>query len=83
MKLVVNTKNKKQEKMVQTFLAGHDIEFSMVQEEEPVYKTSPKKQLTKKEKQILDNLSQSVDFVKKYGKSKQKGKTLNQLLDEL
>ena len=69
--------------MVQTFLAGHDIEFSMVQEEEAVYKTSPKKQLTKKEKQILDNLSQSVDFVKKYGKSKQKGKTLNQLLDEL
>ncbi len=83
MKLVVNTKNKKQEKIVQTFLADHDIAFSLVQDDPELYKTTPKKKLTKKEKQILDNLSQSVDFVKKYGKSKQKGKTLNQLLDEL
>ncbi|MBK6935538.1 MAG: hypothetical protein IPH18_00570 [Chitinophagaceae bacterium] len=70
MKLVVNTKNMKQEKMIQAFLAGHAIEFSMVQEKPQFIKPLLKKQLTKKGKQILDNLSQSVDSVKKYSKSK-------------
>lgn len=33
-----------------------------------------KKQLTKKEKQLLDNLSASVEFVKKYRQRKTKAK---------
>jgi len=55
----------------------------MVEEEAAVYKTTPKKLLTKKEKQILDNLSQSIDFVKKYSKGKARGKSINKLLNEL
>ena len=43
----------------------------MVNEEQAVYKTTPKKQLTKKEKETLNNLSQSVEFVKKYNKEKE------------
>ena len=42
-----------------------------------------KAKLTKKEKQILDNLSQSVDFVKKYSRGKPRAKSINQLLNEL
>jgi hypothetical protein len=42
-----------------------------------------KKQLTKKEKQILDNLSKAVDFVIKYNKGKVRAKSFNQLLNEL
>ena len=56
---------------------------SLVEEDAAVYKTSPKKKLTEKEKQILDNLSQSIDFVKKYSKGKTKTKSINQLLNEL
>lgn len=83
MKMIVNTKSKRQEKAVKTFLEDLDIEFSMVKEETPVYKTSSPKHLTKKEKQILDNLSQSVDFVNKHRKGKVKAKPLNRLLNEL
>ena len=83
MKLVVNTKTRKQEKAVKEFLDNHDVEFTVVNEEQAIYKTTPKKQLTKKEKQILDNLSQSVDFVKKYDKRKTNTKSINQLLNEL
>ena len=83
MKLVVNPKTRKQEKAVKEFLDKHDVEFTVVNEEQAVYKTTPKKQLTKKEKQILDNLSQSVDFVKKYNKRKSSTKSINQLLNEL
>ena len=83
MKMIVNTKTKKQEKAVKDFLDDHDIKFSMVEEEAAVYKTSTIKQLTKKEKQILENLSQSVDFVNKHRKGKVKAKPLNQLLNEL
>ena len=83
MKLVVNPKTRKQEKEVKEFLDNHDVEFTVVNEEQAIYKTTPKKQLTKKEKQILDNLSQSVDFVKKYDKRKTNTKSINQLLNEL
>jgi uncharacterized protein YktB (UPF0637 family) len=71
------------EKVVKTFLDDLDIEFSIVEEEAAVYKTSPAKQLTKKEKQILENLSKSVDFVNKHRKGKVKAKPFNQFLNEL
>jgi hypothetical protein len=83
MKLVVNPKTKKQEKAVKEFLDDLHIEFTMAEEEQSVYKITPKKQLTKKEKDILNNLSQSVDFVKKYNKRKSNTKSINQLLNEL
>ena len=83
MKMIVNTKTKQQEKRVKNFLADFDIEFMMVEEEEAIYKTALPKPLTKKEKQILDNLSQSVDFINKQKKGKVKAKPLNQLLNEL
>lgn len=83
MKMIVNTKSKKQEKVVKTFLDDLDIEFSIVEEEAAVYKTSSTKQLTKKEKQILENLSKSVDFVNKHRKGKVKAKPFNQFLNEL
>jgi len=83
MKLVVNTKSKKQAKAVKDFLDQLSIDFTVVQEKEAVYKTTTKKPLTKKEKQVLDNLTQSVDFVKKYAKGKTKTKSLNQVLNEL
>ena len=81
--MIVNTKTKKQEKAIKDFLDDHDIEFSMVEEEAAVYKTSSTKKLTKKEKQILDDLSQSVDFVNRQRKGKLKAKPLNQFLNEL
>lgn len=83
MKLVVNPKTRKQEKAVKEFLDNHNVEFTVVNEEQAIYKTSPKKQLTKKEKQVLDSLSQSVEFVKKYSKGKARAKSINQLLNEL
>ncbi len=60
--MIVNTRSKKEEKAVKTFLDNLDIEFTTVEEEAALYKTSTKK-LNKKEKKILDDLSQSVDFV--------------------
>jgi hypothetical protein len=39
--------------------------------------------LSKKEKQILENLSRSVLFVKKYTKGKAKAISISQLLNEL
>lgn len=83
MKLIVNTKSKKQERVVKAFLHDLDIKFSIVEEEAAVYKTSPVKQLTKKEKEILGNLSKSVDFVNKHRNGKVKAKPFNQFLDEL
>ncbi len=83
MKLVVNPKTRKQEKAVKEFLDNHDVEFTVVNEEQAIYKTTPKKKLSQKERQMLDNLSQSVEFVKKYSKGKAKAKTINQLLNEL
>lgn len=38
---------------------------------------APKKQLTSKERKILSNLDQSVDFVNKYKKEKVKTKSIN------
>jgi hypothetical protein len=55
----------------------------LVEEDAAVYKTSSKKKLTSKEKEILDNLSHSIDFVKKFSKGKAKAKSINQLLNEL
>ena len=83
MKLIIKPHSKKQEKTVKQFLDEHDVAFTVVNEEQAVYKTTPKKQLNKKEKQVLDNLSYSVEFVKKYNKGKAKAKSINQLLNEL
>jgi arsenate reductase-like glutaredoxin family protein len=83
MKLIVKTISKKQEKAVKEFLDKNDVEFSVVNEDQVIYKTAPKKILSKKEKQVLDGLSQSVEFVKKYSKGKVKAKSINQLLNEL
>ncbi len=83
MKVIVNPKTKKQEKAVKTFLADLDIEFTIAEEDAAIYKTSPSKKLTQKEKKILDNLGQSVDFVNNYKKAKTKAKSLNQLLNKL
>jgi len=83
MKFYITPKTKKQEKIVKEVLEELDIPFTMAEEEQAVYKTTPKKQLTKKEKEILDNLSQSVDFVIKYNKGKVRAKSFNQLLNEL
>jgi hypothetical protein len=83
MKLIVKPHSKKQEKTIKQFLDEHDVAFTVVNEEQAVYKTTPKKQLNKKEKQVLDNLSYSVEFVKKYNKGKAKAKSINQLLNEL
>ena len=74
MKLIVKTHSKKQEKAVKDFLDKNDVEFTVVNEEQAVYITTPKKQLTKKEKQVLDNLSESVEFVKKYRQGKIRAK---------
>jgi hypothetical protein len=84
MAIVIEPKNKKQEKILKAFLNSMDIEFgSIVMEDEPVYKTRTPKTKTTKEKEVLDNLAQSVEFVKKYKKGKVKAKTINQLLNEL
>ncbi len=83
MKLIVKPHSKKQEKAVKDFLDNNDVEFTVVNEEQAAYKTTPKKQLTKKEKQVLDNLSESVEFVKKYSRNKTRVKSINQLLNEL
>ncbi len=83
MKLIVNPKNKKQEKAVKDFLEGTAIDFTIAEEDAAEYKTTPKKTHSKKEKDILENLEQSVDFVNKYKKGKTKAKSLKQLLNEL
>ena len=84
MALIIKIKTKKQEKAVKDFLAENDIEFQTLAEEDATpYKTTPKKPLTPKEKKILNNLDQSVDFVNKYKKGKTKAKSINQLLNEL
>lgn len=84
MALIVKTKTKKQEKAVKDFLNNLEIEFLSLVEEEPApYKAAPKKPLTAKEKKILKELDQSVDFVNKYKKGKAKTKSFNQLLNEL
>ena len=84
MGLIVNTKTKEQEKVVKAFLTSLDIDFqNMVEEEAATYKITPNKKPTPKEKEILSNLEESVDFVKNYKKGKTKIKSLNQLLDEL
>lgn len=82
MKVIVNPKTKKQEKAVKTFLADLDIEFTVAAEDAAIYKTTTSKKLTAKEKKILDNLDQSVDYVNNYRKGKTKAKSLNQLLNE-
>jgi hypothetical protein len=82
--IIVNIKNKKQAKIVKDFLNQLDIEFQTIAEEEAApYKIIPKKTLTSKEKKILKDIDQSVDFVIKYKKGKGKAKSFNQLLNEL
>lgn len=84
MPLIVKPKTKKQEKALRTILTEMEIDFiTLAEEEQAEYKTSGRKSLTLKEKKILENLEQSVDFVNKYKKGKSKTKSLKQLLDEL
>ena len=80
MKLIVKPHSKKLGKTVKEFLDEHNVEFTVVNEDQAVYKTTPKKKLSQIEKQVLDNLSQSTEFLKKY---KVKAKSINQLLNEL
>lgn len=81
--MIVHTRSKKQEKHVQNFLEELDIAFTIIEEDAVVYKKHPPKNISKKETQLLDNLSQSVNFIIKHRKGKVKAKTLNQFLDEL
>jgi arsenate reductase-like glutaredoxin family protein len=76
--------NKKQEKEIKAFLEEHNIGYeSVAMEDAAIYKTKSQKALTTKEKKILDNLTESVEFIKKYKKGKVKAKSINQLLNEL
>jgi hypothetical protein len=69
--IIVNIKTKKQEKVVKEFLKDLDIEFQTIAEEDAApYKITSKKPLTQKEKEILRDIDQSVDFVNKYKKGK-------------
>jgi hypothetical protein len=69
MSLIIKPKTKKQEQAIKAILRNMDIDFVTVAKESAAeYKTSPKETLTKKEKKILDNLEQSVEFVNKFKK---------------
>jgi len=86
MKLIVNPKTKQEEKALKTFLEDNLIDYMKLEEEAAIYqtkKTAKAKQLTKKEKKILHNLDESIDFVNKYKTGKAKAKSFNQLLNEL
>jgi oligoribonuclease (3'-5' exoribonuclease) len=82
MKMIVNTKSKKQEKAIKNFFQENDIDFSIVEEDAAVYKATVAKKLTKKEQQILDNLSKSVDFVNNKREREIKARPLNEFLNE-
>jgi hypothetical protein len=84
MALIINIKTKKEEKIVKDFLTQLDIDFQTIAEEGTVeYTTLSKKALSHKEKKILNDLEQSVDFVNKYKRGKIKARSINQLLNEL
>lgn len=83
MALVIKIKSKAQEKVVKAFLDENNIDYSKVEEDAIAYRTRNKKPHTNKEKALLQNLKESVDFVNKYKKGKTKAKSLNQLLNEL
>jgi hypothetical protein len=70
--LILNIKNKNKLPFLRELLKR--MEFVEIVE--------PKK-LSTKEKKILDDLEESVDFVNKFKKGKTKAKSINQLLDEL
>ncbi len=78
MTLTIIPKTKQQKKVVKAFLKSLSIGcYSEAEEDQALYKTTAKKTLTAKEKKILDNLEQSVDFVKKYKKGNTKAKSFN------
>ena len=84
MAFVIKTKNKQQEKAVKAFLDENDIDYSKVEEDAVAYTNRTKKKLhSKKEKAVLKDLEESVEFVNKHKKGKVKAKSLKQLLDEL
>jgi len=83
MAFVIKTKNKQQEKAVRAFLDKNDIGYSKVEEEKVAYANRTKKLHGKKEKAILKELEESIEFVNKHKKGKVKAKSLKQLLDEL
>ena len=83
MAFVIKTKNKQQEKAVKAFLDKNDIDYSKVEEHAVAYTTRTKKLHGKKEKAILKELEESIEFVNKHKKGKVKAKSLKQLLDEL
>ncbi len=43
----------------------------------------PEKKFTKREKEILDGIEESVEFIKKYNRGEVKAKPFKQLLNEL
>ena len=83
MALVIKIKTRAQEKAVKAFLDKNDIDYSKVEEDAVAYRAGNKKSHTIKEKALLQNLKESVDFVNKHKKGKVKAKSLKQLLDEL
>ena len=84
MAIIVNTRNKKKEKIIKDFLTDMDVEFqTIVEEEEVPYKINVKKLQSAKEKKILKDIDHSVLFINKYDKGKIKAKSLNDLLNAL
>jgi len=82
MKLIVKPKTKQQEKDIKTFLENHSIDYTKLEEDAAIYrtrKTTKEKQLTKKEKNILQNLDESVGFVNKYKRGRAKTNLVNEI----
>ena len=68
MALIIKPKTKQQEKAVKAFLHSLGIDYTQAKEDAALYKSTPKKSLSQKEKKILNDLDKSVDFVNKYKK---------------
>ncbi len=93
MAIIVNIKNKKQEKAVTDFLNDKEIEFKNVLEEDAaIYKTTPQKSYTRlmnrlsKYEQMLNlksDLTQSLEEVKKMRQGKIKKQPLQDFLNKL
>ena len=86
MAIIVNTKTKKQEKVVKDFLNELDIEFqSLVAEDSAPYKTSRKKPLTPTEKkeQILQGIKQAVKEINLVKAGKLKARDARAVINEL
>ena len=83
MKIMVNTKTKKQEKAVKDLLTKLDLDYSVVEEEAAEYKTAPKKPLTKKDKEILSGISEAVKEMNLVKAGKMKARDARDVINEL